>query len=241
MPYLIRAPSLGHAHESVVKYILEKGYSLTTEDNELTLETDTITIYVDRPFTEPMTSPCSRFPERFNIKYAEDLLCGTPSEFEYDYHKRLFKWECDGIPVDQIEHIVEKLRKERVSRRAMAITWNPRVDPGKKDVPCLQLIQCLLRPDENGRDRLHMRVVFRSNDMLSALGSNMYGLVSLQAQIALDVGDCIVGSYTHVSLIPHVYYKRDLSDIPRFCDRGNRIQPHAAVCMLCDQPCSMKG
>jgi thymidylate synthase len=95
------------------------------------------------------------------------------------------------------------------TRRAVAITWTPEVDQDEKNVPCLQLIMCTIR-----RGRLDMKVVFRSNDMLSALGANMYGLTELQKFIADKIG-VPVGTYTHISLVPHVYYKRDASELSK--------------------------
>jgi len=59
-----------------------------------------------------------------------------------------------------------------------------------------------------------MKVVFRSNDFLSALGANMYGLVELQKKIASDVG-VDVGTYTHIALVPHVYHVRDASQLKK--------------------------
>jgi thymidylate synthase len=79
-----------------------------------------------------------------------------------------------------------------------------------------------------------MKVVFRSNDMLSAAGANMFALVHLQKYIADQLGlPC--GPYTHISLVPHVYYKRDLADIEPFCGRGGFIQPVDEVCRACGE------
>ncbi|HJJ62638.1 MAG TPA: thymidylate synthase, partial [Methanocorpusculum sp.] len=60
---LIRAPTLSRAHELVVRYILEKGYYLKTENGEETMETDEICISVDHPLEAPMVSSASRFKE----------------------------------------------------------------------------------------------------------------------------------------------------------------------------------
>ena len=98
---IFRAPSLGTAHELAVKMVLEKGRVLDTEDKEATIEFDEIAMRVENPDTEPMVSPHSRFSRKFMEKYAEDLLTGTPAEFEYDYHDRLFNWgntlQAEGI------------------------------------------------------------------------------------------------------------------------------------------------
>ncbi|MDD1658221.1 MAG: thymidylate synthase [Methanomicrobiales archaeon] len=230
---IIAAPSLGRAHELAVKMVLEKGWTLVTENGEATVEYEEMGIRVETPFAEPMASPCSRFQRRFLEKYAEDLLNGSAAQFEYDYHSRLFDWgqgltrAGKEIHADQIGYIGRKLAASPVSRRAVAVTWNPPVDEELDDCPCLQLVQCLVR---NGA--LHMKVVFRSNDMLSAAGANMFALVHLQKSIADRLGlPC--GSYTHISLVPHVYYRRDLHELEAFCRSGAEIRPVEEVCRSC--------
>jgi len=230
---IIRAPSIGLAHEQVIRMILEKGWVLQTEDAEATVEFEEVALQVDTPLAEPMTSPHSRFQQKFVEQYAKDLLHGSHASFEYDYHGRLFDWGerlvTGGQPVhiDQIAYIVDKLKTSPVTRRAIAITWNPVIDEKLDDCPCLQLVQCVLR-----QGRLGMRVVFRSNDMLTAAGANMYALVQLQGFIAGQLGvPC--GTYTHISLVPHIYYLRDVHDIEPFCGKGTLIHPVREVCRAC--------
>jgi len=77
-----------------------------------------------------------------------------------------------------------------------------------------------------------MKVVFRSNDMLSAAGANMFALAHLQKSVADRLGlPC--GSYTHISLVPHVYYLRDLQELEGFCLKGAEIRPVEQVCRSC--------
>ena len=237
---VIRAPNLARAHELVVKTVLETGWVLETEDGEATVECDEVGIRVDEPFALPMASPRSRFQQRFLEKYAHDLVHGTQAEFEYDYHGRLFDWG-EGLSLagravhtDQVDYIVKKLSLQRASRRAIAITWIPPVDESLDDCPCLQLVQCVVRGGT-----LRMKVVFRSNDMLSAAGPNMFALVHLQKHIADALGlPC--GPYTHVSLVPHIYYRRDMTDLQSFCGDGADIHPVEAVCEACGR-CGARG
>ncbi|MDD1661019.1 MAG: thymidylate synthase [Methanomicrobiales archaeon] len=230
---VIRAPDLSRAHELAVKTVLEKGWVLETEDGEATVECDEIAIRVDEPFALPMASPRSRFQQRFLEKYAHDLIHGTHAEFEYDYHGRLFDWggglslAGKEVHTNQVDYIIRKLSAEKASRRGIAITWIPPVDESLDDCPCLQLVQCLVR---NGS--LQMKVVFRSNDMLSAAGPNMFALVHLQKHIA-DALALPCGPYTHISLVPHIYYKRDLTDLQAFCRDGADIRPVDTVCEAC--------
>jgi thymidylate synthase len=230
---IIRAPSISRAHELVIKMILEKGYPLVTEDEEATIEFEEVAMKVDNPFTEPLVSPASRFQKRFMEQYARDLIKGSGSVFEYDYHGRLFHWGdplmYQGVPVeiDQVSYIVKKLSSSHRSRRALAITWNPVTDEELANCPCLQLIQCIIRDN-----KLQMKVVFRSNDMLTASGANMFALVHLQQHIAGKLG-ILPGSYTHIALVPHIYYKRDINDIEPFCRKGELIRPVKEVCRIC--------
>jgi thymidylate synthase len=227
-----RGPHIAAGHEWAVRTVMEKGYPVTTENGEATIECEPIAIELHDPMAEPMASPASRFQRRFLEQYATDLLNGSEAVFEYDYHSRLFGWG-DGVlrdgvsPVDQIRYIVRKLKNAPESRRAIAVTWNPLTDETMRDCPCLQLVQCELR---NGR--LAMQVVFRSNDMLSASGANMFALVHLQQRIAERV-DAEVGTYTHISLVPHIYHRRDATDLARFCERFDRITPVPGACRVC--------
>jgi thymidylate synthase len=230
---VIRAPSIGRAHELVVKMILEKGRALQTEDSETTIEFEETALQVDTPLAEPLVSASSRFQQKFVEQYAKDLLNGSHASFEYDYHGRLFDWgerlvaEGGPVHVDQIAYIVDKIRQSPSTRRAIAITWNPVIDEKLDDCPCLQLVQCVLRDG-----RLGMRVIFRSNDMLTAAGANMYALVQLQKSVAEKL-NVPCGTYTHISLIPHIYYIRDMHDIEPFCKKGTVIHPVKEVCCSC--------
>ncbi|TAJ45287.1 thymidylate synthase [Methanofollis fontis] len=230
---VIRAPTLARAHELVVKMILEKGYVLDTEEGEATVEFEETAITVENPFAEPMGSDRSRFGTRFLRSYADALLHGSEAIFEYDYHGRLYDWgqglgmEGTEVHADQVAYIKQKLAASPESRRAVAVTWNPPVDESLRDCPCLQLVQCVVRDGA-----LAMKVVFRSNDMLSAAGANMYALAHLQKEVADSLGlPC--GPYTHISLVPHIYYIRDAADIPPFCKEGSEIRPIPEVCRAC--------
>ncbi len=91
--------------------------------------------------------------------------------------------------------------------------------------------------DGEGGPVLDMKVVFRSNDMLSAAGANMYALARLQQYIADAVG-VKPGAYTHISLVPHIYYRRDVADILPFCGEGAHFKPREIVCSAC-RGCSL--
>ncbi len=223
--YNVRAYCLGKAHEEVLKTILKHGRYLLTEDGEKTLELpEPLNIHVSDPFADYMISPHNMFGSNAMRQYVNDLIEGTKSEFVYTYHNRLFDYPhtesgTGGLQVtgdgkgggrDQIEYIIEKLREDPSSRRAMGITWFPFRDAGSDNPPCLQRLQCFIRDG-----RLNMHVEFRSNDMLSALGANMYALAHLQKHIADALGaGC--GWYSHTSVSAHLYYERDHEELMRY-------------------------
>ncbi|MDR3101742.1 MAG: thymidylate synthase [Methanocalculaceae archaeon] len=258
---IIRAPNLGRAHELAVRHILQEGQFLQTENGEDTVETEEICLRIETPLASPMTSACSRLKEAFLESYTRSFLDGSDSIFAYDYHQRLFDWGCglhadacsqqpsglqpagakhqtlfNAVHCDQIQYILEKLRNCPMSRRAIGVTWCPPVDESAADVPCLQLIQCVVRGGS-----LSMKAVFRSNDILSAAGANMFALAHLQEHIASSVG-VLPGSYTHIALVPHIYFKRDAADIPPFCQQGAVFTPNRTVCRTCGLPgCHYSG
>lgn len=206
---IISAPTLATAHEKIIKYIVEKGYYIYTEDKEHTVETDTIAVYIDTPFRLPRISPYAPQQDMAAKEYARQLIEGSVNEFDYTYHGQLFEWNTDYIHGhkvvhNQVQYLIDKLKETQDSRRAVAIVFDPmKHQYTDKSVPCLQLVQFVYR---NGR--LHLKVIFRSNDMLTASGLNMYGLTELQKFVASKVG-MPVGSYTHIALVPHLYHIRD--------------------------------
>jgi len=224
MMKLIEAPTLATAHERIIKYILEKGYHQITEDKEYTVETDCISVYIDTPFRPERISKYAPQQEMAAKEYARQLIEGSTNKFDYTYHDQLFKWSeyhIHGIKKvhNQIRYVIDKLKDEPESRRAVAIVFDPdKHQYTDESVPCLQLLQMLYRGG-----RLHMRVIFRSNDMLTASGLNMYALTHLQKVIA-DELDYNVGSYTHIALTPHIYYIRDSKDMMTMVDGVNRTK-----------------
>jgi thymidylate synthase len=213
----VRSYCIGKAHEEVIKTILKYGRFLLTEDGEKTLEMpEPLNIHVGDPFADYMISPHNMFGAGAMRSYVRDLLEGSDSEFVYTYHDRLFDYprpdggEGDGRGYDQIAYIVEKLHDEPASRRAMAITWFPEKDMASANPPCLQRMQCFVRDE-----KLNMHVEFRSNDMLSALGANMYALAHLQKSIADALG-VAPGWYSHTSVSAHLYYERDHEELMRY-------------------------
>lgn len=100
--------------------------------------------------------------------------------FIYTYSERLQNYQGRN----QLTDIINRLKQDKGSNRAVAVTFNPFVDNERADIPCLQLVQALVRDD-----KLILSVYFRSNDLYGAFPSNMMFLTYLGMKIAneLDV------------------------------------------------------
>ena len=99
--------------------------------------------------------------------------------FIYTYSERLQNYQGRNQLID----IINRLKQDKGSNRAIAVTFNPFIDNERDDIPCLQLIQALVR-----NDKLILSVYFRSNDLYRAFPSNMMFLTYLGMKIANELG-----------------------------------------------------
>jgi thymidylate synthase len=206
-----RCKSIAAAHHHLMSALIWEHQIIRTEDGETTWEyPEPITVTMIRPHEPDMIHPNSSFQKQRCDEYADQLLRGTYSEFDYTYYQRLFSYPVDGVCVNQIIHSIRKLKEQKNTRRAVSVTWHPYLDNKDASVPCLQFIQFLIR-----KDYLNMICLFRSEDILQAFGPNAYGLTRLMEYVAneLQVG---IGTYTHVVTVPHFYPIRDKSDLQRW-------------------------
>jgi hypothetical protein len=106
---------------------------------------------------------------------------------------------------DQLDWVVQRLRKDPADRRVVISMWDASADPhradqGSKDVPCnLSIV-----PYVTG-DRLNILVTCRSNDaILGAYGANAVQFGILLSYLAARLG-LEVGEYRQVSVNLHQY------------------------------------
>jgi len=161
-----------------------------------TKEIFNLLVRVNNPLEEMV---CKGFPMGKNEleDYSKQLLDADKKGFEYTYGERLRVWGKENI--DQVNFIIEKLKKNPNSRRAIATTWIPSVDEKNDEVPCLIMTDFKIR-----EKRLCMTAVFRSNDMFGAWPANAYGLTRLCEFVAKKVG-VDVGAITTLSVSAHIY------------------------------------
>lgn len=114
-----------------------------------------------------------------------------------------FRWR-EWFEFDQLQYVIDLLRKDPSTRRAVLAMWSASDDlmlvHGGKDVPCNTHVYFKVRDG-----KLMMTVCNRSNDMLwGAYGANGVHMSYLQEYVANKVG-VGVGSYTQMSDSLHVY------------------------------------
>ena len=234
--------TIPQAYESAIKEVWEKGASVRTEydrPEDPPSRDATVIITVEDPFGQP------RFHRSFAdglgglseyvmevvhgahdywVKPREEILKGvdsTDTRWTYTYHERLFEYEIEDLVVNQIDYFVNKLSKTGYSRRAQAITWNPKLDPPTDDPPCLQRVWGRLLEDEDGGLIFNMNTHWRSRDLFKAWFENVIALTTLMRKIAERISEktsrpVAVGRYVDISDSLHIYgsYFRELEGDP---------------------------
>lgn len=192
-----------------------------------------MTMIVRYPLDEPRISRLIPCGQRELQKYCMEITDGI-MDFEvekgnwaYTYHDRMtnfpaghmIDWECHEkyeFGVNQLAFVVEELKRNPHSRRAVITIRSARDIDVNAEPACLQHIQFFIR---NGR--LDMMVMFRSNDAVKATFMNAFALIKLQEEVAFELG-VPVGTYTHRANSFHVY-ERDFELLHSYVKRINNI------------------
>lgn len=144
----------------------------------------------------------------------KDAIGGELSahQWPYTYHQRLVAHpDLDGSTVNQIEMAIERVAKTPYTRRAVATTSVPNLDPFlKEDVPCLRELQFRCPEDAAGNLMLNVSSAWRSRDLFKAWPDNVVGLTFffqiIAQQIAAKAGRTVkLGSYADYSFSLHIY------------------------------------
>ena len=216
----VEGQTLPEAWEKAVIETWNNGIDIKTEYDK---EADppsrdcTMIMVVHNPMAEPRIHRA--FPGGLEDleTYTQEVVDGVhdhwinPEEgkWTYTYHKRLFGYEIEGQVVDQMNQLISKLSGAPFSRRAQAITWNPKLDPPTDDPPCLQRLFCRI-VENGGKLFLNMNSHWRSRDAYKAAFMNIFALTVLQAKLALKISQNMgreikIGRYVDIADSFHIY------------------------------------
>lgn len=181
-----------------------------------------ITFIVYNPLKDNMISKLSFCDPTSLEQYCQEMLDGIldfeveKGNWTYTYHNRMAAYPIRmSHKIDygnQIKFIINELSRNPYSRRAVIDIRDNSEDMYSDDPACLQNIQFFIRDN-----KLHMKVLFRSNDACKAAFMNAFALIMLQKRIADELG-VEVGSYTHRANSFHCY-ERDFEMLNGYCNR----------------------
>ena len=198
--FFIEGNTLPNAYHKALKALNEQGDIVDCPDYDQLQRECIMTIRVEDPTAEPRISKLLICGPKELRQYEMEMLDGildfvigkADNLWEYTYHERY---------AYQLDFIIEELKREPFSRRAIMSIRDFEVDSKNTHPACLQSIQYFIRDD-----KLHCCVLFRSNDLPEAFFMNAFALIKLQEKVAAELGVGI-GSYTHRSNSMHAYEK----------------------------------
>ena len=107
----------------------------------------------------------------------------------------------DYCEINQIEDIIDVLKRDPYSKACVAITWHPSKELMRKhkSSPCLVFLQAIIQDE-----KLNLTIFFRSHEMIQGWPENAYGCAAIQEEIAKAVG-IEPGILTIISGSAHIY------------------------------------
>ena len=239
---MISEDTIPAAYEQAIKMVWEKGTRIKTEydrPEDPASRDATVVICVENPFGQP------RFHRSFAdglgglaeyvmevvhgahdywVKPVDEILKAVDSQdtrWTYTYHERLFEYRIEDKVVNQIDYLIDKLSQTGYSRRAQAITWNPKLDPPTEDPPCLQRIWGRICEDGEGGYVFNMNTHWRSRDLFKAWFENVIAITTLMRKITEAIAErsgktVRIGRYVDIADSMHIYgsYFREIEGDP---------------------------
>jgi thymidylate synthase (methanogen type) len=191
--------------------VIDDGIRGVSEDGADVLNAPgTICCHINKPMDQlPELIRLSPLGPMAMEQYMHDFVDGVspddprPMDFEYTYHDRLFNYSYPGHynKTSQIQNIIDKLKRNPFSRRAVSVLWKPWEDIDSHDPPCLDMIKVNTSSDCK---RANMSCVFRSHDLIGGWKNNVYALTYLLKHIADQTGRG-VGYLEIISFDGHIY------------------------------------
>lgn len=195
----IEANTIEEAHPKVINLIHDEGDEHSDEYGAKTREVFNLMIKIKNP-TEKMIPHAFHMTKMELEEYALKYFLSPKVEGEkYTYGERMLDFKGDG-KFNQVQYVIDRLKKIPNSRRAVVVLWDPTRDGTKVDhPPCMNLLTFNLRDN-----KVHCTAVIRSNDMLRGWPANAFGITRLLEFIAGEIG-VEVGTVSTLSVSAHIY------------------------------------
>lgn len=200
----VQGKTLPEVWERAVVACWEQGVAIRTEydkPGDPPSRDCTMVMVVEDPFSQPRIHralPCGL--DDLEV-YRQEVVVGVhdhwidldpeSTKWRYTYHQRFTAYghETGFLPtgpfgkrINQLDYVVETLAETGYTRRALASTWQPWLDPGLDDPPCVQYSWFRIL-----NNRLVMNTHIRSNDAYKAAFMNIFVFSELQRFIATVV------------------------------------------------------
>lgn len=205
--FSVRAEKVKDAYERALKLIDVYGMVKPSSYDEKQKELINLSITVkNEDLHKPSIVENTKITEREIEHYVESLLKKQRAmDITYTYGNR-FR---DFKGTDQLEYMVNTLKQEPYSRRAVAILWDPILDTKTKEVPCLNLYQAIVQGET-----LHLLSYLRSNDVYDGWPKNIYGLLKIQEYLC-DALHYQKGYVNTITGSAHIY-ERNFEEVNDF-------------------------
>lgn len=213
--FVLRGKTVGDVWLKILNEVYNYGTITkmkTTDSTEVRECINLMAVIDEEDPDNPKMEDYFRFDEKYLKEYYDEICSAkVPEGTLYTYGSRFRAWkgkdEGNGEieAIDQIQDIIEYLKKDTFRKSALAISWitedelTRRYLNKDKNSPCIVLVQ------PNVQDGvLHLTVYIRSNDMFRAWPLNAFGLRKLQKILSDGLG-VDMGKLTTVSCSAHLY------------------------------------
>jgi thymidylate synthase len=189
-----------------LEYVYEEGNDFIDMEKRVCREGLNLSLTIEDPSKEPLR-PIQIlnsfdkwiYPSSNEIR---DIVLERQSSpaFSYSYGPRLFNF---SNRIDQVDRfIIELLKSDRNSRRAVLSVWSPEEDSKiyQKEIPSIISMQFHIRSGH-----VHMTEFIRSNDVFFGLPANAYQLLVLLDYVSRKLG-LPIGSITIFSTSAHIFH-----------------------------------
>lgn len=218
----------GRLIDDVYKKLIEKLLKSETIDNN-TREIENCILQVKEPrlyfFSFPYREISTKYADaELKWYWSADNKCETIGQ----YAKMWLRLTDDGVTnnsaygyilfkkygFNQLEQVIELLKKDRNTRRAVLNISDPTIDRiNTKDMQCTIALQFIVRDG-----KLNTTVYMRSNDVYFGLPYDYIFFMSLATYIATRL-ELKVGTYTHVATSMHMYER----DVNKFIEHNQTL------------------